>query len=90
MRAFLPRIRGAFSGNLVCLRPSQEQPEALERVAARSRLITISAKVGIAPVLTEVVDGMGECDLFGALNLRPDTAPFDLRSPATGLLNSSC
>jgi hypothetical protein len=76
-RRFAPRLLvGHSKGNLVLSEAlyaiADERPDVLDDVAAHSRIITISAKVGMPPVFTDVVDVMGQWDWFGALNSRPD------------------
>ncbi len=82
---FAPRLLvGHSKGNLVLSEAlyaiADERPELLEAVAARSRIVTISVKVGMPSAFTDVVDVMGEWDGFGALNSRPDI-PTDLVVP---------
>lgn len=84
-RRFAPHLLvGHSKGNLVLSEAlyaiADERPEVLDSIAARSRIITISAKVGMPPAFTDVVDVMGQWDWFGALNSRPDI-PADLVVP---------
>ncbi|WP_246652210.1 hypothetical protein [Rhizobium laguerreae] len=77
---FSPRLLvGHSKGNLVLSEAlyaiAEEGPEALKNVATRSRIITISAKVGMPPVFADVIDVMGEWDWFGALNSRRTSQP---------------
>jgi hypothetical protein len=53
---------------------------AASALAARYRIVTISAKIGMPEIFARVVDVMGEWDGFGALNSRPDI-PADFVVP---------
>lgn len=82
---FSPRVLAGHSkGNLVLSEAlyaiTEERPDLAEKVSARSRIITISAKVGMPSTFRDVIDVMGEWDWFGALNSRPDI-PADLVVP---------
>lgn len=82
---FTPRVLvGHSKGNLVLSEAlyaiTEERPDLAERVSARSRIITISAKVGMPSAFRDVIDVVGEWDWFGALNSRPDI-PADLVVP---------
>jgi hypothetical protein len=79
---FCPRVLvGHSKGNLVLSEAlyaiTQERPDLAAEVSARSRIITISAKVGMPPIFKDVIDVMGEWDWFGALNSRADI-PADI------------
>ncbi|MHC2543264.1 hypothetical protein ACVINY_003976 [Sinorhizobium meliloti] len=67
---------GHSKGNLVLSEALyalvQEQPKVAERVSERSRIVTISAKIGMPSIFQHVIDVVGEWDWFGALNSRPD------------------
>ncbi|PDT50537.1 hypothetical protein CO661_00295 [Sinorhizobium fredii] len=67
---------GHSKGNLVLSEALyalvREQPKVAERLATRSRIVTISAKIGMPPLFKDVIDVVGEWDWFGALNSRPD------------------
>ena len=71
----IPLLVGHSKGNLVlseALYALQEE-ERLASLAARSAIVTISAKVGMpAAFAGRVFDVMGEDDAFGMLNSRPD------------------
>ncbi len=84
-KRFTPRFFvGHSKGNLVLSEAlyaiAEERPDFAEELAARSRIITVSAKVGMPSVFRDVVDVMGEWDWFGALNSRPDI-PADITVP---------
>ncbi len=49
-----------------------EHPLLAEAVATRSRIVTISAKVGMPSLFKDVIDVVCAWDWFGALNSRPD------------------
>ncbi|ACK51386.1 conserved hypothetical protein [Methylocella silvestris BL2] len=49
-----------------------EHPAKALELAATSRIVTISAKIGMPVPFHNVIDVMGEWDWFGALNSRPD------------------
>lgn len=72
-KRFSPRfLVGHSKGNLVLSEAlyaiADERPDLAEKLATRSRIITISAKVGMPSIFRDVVDVMGEWDWFGALN----------------------
>lgn len=82
---FTPRVLvGHSKGNLVLSEAlyaiAGERPGLAEKISARSRIITISAKVGMPSTFRDVIDIVGEWDWFGALNSRPDI-PADLVVP---------
>lgn len=82
---FSPRVLvGHSKGNLVLSEAlyaiADGQPELAQQLAARSRIFTISAKVGMPSVFKDVIDIMGGWDWFGALNSRPDI-PADVVVP---------
>ena len=49
-----------------------KNPGLAKKISMRSRIVTISAKIGMPLVFKDIVDVMGEWDWFGALNSRPD------------------
>ncbi|APG86812.1 hypothetical protein SAMCCGM7_pB0096 (plasmid) [Sinorhizobium americanum CCGM7] len=67
---------GHSKGNLVLSEAlyalAKEQPRVAQLVSTQSRIVTISAKIGMPSVFNNVIDVMGEWDWFGALNSRPD------------------
>lgn len=84
-KRFAPRILvGHSKGNLVLSEALYalvgEQPKVAKRISERSRIVTISAKIGMPPEFNDVIDIMGEWDGFGALNSRPDI-PADIVVP---------
>ena len=73
----LERTRAGHSkGNLVLSEAlyaiADDRPDLAHRLRDQVRIVTISAKVGMPLVFTDVVDIMGGWDCFGALNSRPD------------------
>lgn len=82
----IPLLVGHSKGNLViseALYALQEQ-EKLAELARRSAIVTISAKVGMPTAFaSRVFDVMGEEDMFGMLNSRPDIET-DLDVPGAG------
>ncbi|MBB3318848.1 MULTISPECIES: hypothetical protein [unclassified Rhizobium] len=84
-KRFAPRfLVGHSKGNLVLSEALyaivDERPDLAEQLSGRSRIVTISAKVGMPSLFRDVVDVMGEWDWFGALNSRPDI-PADITVP---------
>ncbi|MGO7397947.1 hypothetical protein ACC676_20525 [Rhizobium ruizarguesonis] len=74
---FAPRLLvGHSKGNLVLSEAlyaiESEHPPLAEAIATRTRIVTISAKVGMPIMFKDVIDVMGAWDWFGALNSRPD------------------
>lgn len=67
---------GHSKGNLVLSEAlyalvSDDAPRAQERADA-TRIVTVSAKIGMPSPFADVIDVMGQFDGFGALNSRPD------------------
>ncbi|WP_246716612.1 hypothetical protein [Rhizobium ruizarguesonis] len=74
---FAPRLLvGHSKGNLVLSEAlyaiESEHPPLAEAIATRTRIVTISAKVGMPMLFKDVIDVMGAWEWFGALNSRPD------------------
>ncbi|WP_327211803.1 hypothetical protein [Rhizobium ruizarguesonis] len=74
---FAPRLLvGHSKGNLVLSEAlyaiESEHPHLAEAIATRTRIVTISAEVGMPMLFKDVIDVMGAWDWFGALNSRPD------------------
>jgi len=70
-----PLLVGHSKGNLVISEAlyALEKKDALEPLAARCQIVTISAKVGMPEAfIGKVFDIIGQWDGFGALNSRPD------------------
>ncbi|MBT0668312.1 hypothetical protein HT136_08015 [Novosphingobium profundi] len=71
----IPLLVGHSKGNLVLSEAlyALRKQEKLAAFAARTQIITVSAKVGMpAEFIGKVFDVMGQFDNFGALNSRPD------------------
>ncbi len=71
----VPLLIGHSKGNLVLSEAlyALRKQEKLGPVAARTQIVTFSAKVGMpAEFIGKVFDVMGQFDSFGALNSRPD------------------
>ncbi|MCB1680782.1 MAG: hypothetical protein KDI65_02500 [Alphaproteobacteria bacterium] len=69
-----PYLIGHSKGNLVISEAlyALENMGDVKELAKRSRIITISAKIGMPTAFRQVLDIMGQWDGFGALNSRPD------------------
>lgn len=70
-----PLLIGHSKGNLVIAEAlyALEEQDALEPLAERCQIVTISAKVGMPEAfIGKVFDIIGQWDGFGALNSRPD------------------
>jgi len=79
----VPLLIGHSKGNLVISEAlyALEVKGTLARVAKASRIVTVSAKVGMPQAFKgNVLDIIGQWDGFGALNSRPDI-PADLIVP---------
>lgn len=75
---------GHSKGNLVISEAlyaiAAEDKALAAEIAAETRIVTISAKIGMPPMFRRVADVVGEWDWFGALNSRPDI-PAELTVP---------
>jgi hypothetical protein len=67
---------GHSKGNLIISEAlyaiATEDKDLARDIAQRSRIVTISAKIGMPAMFHDVLDVVGEWDWFGALNSRPD------------------
>jgi hypothetical protein len=80
----IPYLIGHSKGNLVISEAlyalDANHPERAQQLAAQTRIVTISAKVGMPQRFHRVLDIIGVWDTFGQLNSRPDI-PADVVVP---------